>query len=95
LAQLALQKCDQVRDDVLPQFGVSLEDRPYIANTVWKLEDLKTLMLERQRKLDKEQRNIQTKVKQLEENLRKAREAYEKKLKDRAHMFKNLDLYSK
>ncbi len=52
-------------------------------------------MLERQRKLDEEQRKFQTKAKQLEENLRKAREAYEKKLKDTAHMFKNLDLYSK
>lgn len=51
-------------------------------------------MLERQRKLNKEQRNIQTKVRQLEENLRKAREAYEKTLQDPAHMFKNLDLYS-
>jgi cysteinyl-tRNA synthetase len=34
LAQFALQKCDQVRDDVLPQFGVSLEDRLYIVNTL-------------------------------------------------------------
>jgi hypothetical protein len=52
-------------------------------------------MLERQRKLDEEQRKVQTKAKHLEENLRKTRESYEKKLKDRAHMFKNLDLYSK
>jgi cysteinyl-tRNA synthetase len=94
LAQLVLQKCDQVRDDVLPQLGVRLEDRPDIGKTVWKLEDVKTLMLERQRKIDEEQRNVQTKFKQLEENLRKAREAYEKTLQDPAHMFKNLDLYS-
>jgi cysteinyl-tRNA synthetase len=94
LAQLVLRKCDQVRDDILPQLGVRLEDRPDIGKAVWKLEDVKTLMLERQRKLDEEQEKIQKKLQQLEESLRKARDAYEKILQDPAQMFRQMDLYS-
>lgn len=92
-----LKKCDQVRDDVLPQLGVRLEDRADIGKAVWKLEDAKTLMLERQRKIEEEQEKIQTKLSQLMEHAQKARAAYEKALKEPSTIFKtpeNLELYS-
>eukprot|EP00002_Diphylleia_rotans_P021842 TRINITY_DN4261_c0_g1_i1.p1 TRINITY_DN4261_c0_g1~~TRINITY_DN4261_c0_g1_i1.p1 ORF type:complete len:633 (-),score=155.01 TRINITY_DN4261_c0_g1_i1:621-2519(-) len=44
-----LQICDSIRDDVLPELGVRIEDRG-TDKSVWKLEDKTTLRMEREQK---------------------------------------------
>lgn len=54
-ARELLEMCDQLRDDVLPRLGVRLEDRTG-ENSVWKLEDAESLMLEIRRKKEEEEK---------------------------------------
>lgn len=45
---IPLQECDRLRDDVLPELGVRLEDR--LNQTLVKLVDKETLLREREQK---------------------------------------------
>ncbi|KAF8376287.1 cars-1 [Pristionchus pacificus] len=65
-----LEECDRVRDEVLPELGVRLEDR---ANeTVLKLVDKETLLMEAMHKKNAEQQKQAEKEKRLREQAEKA-----------------------
>jgi len=64
-----LEECDRIRDDILPELGVRLEDR---ANqTCLKLEDRATLLREREQKLAAERAKLEAKKKREEEAAKK------------------------
>jgi len=71
----ALQECDRIRDELLPQYGVRLEDKDKGASVV-KLVDKDELMKEKQR--EKEER--EEKARQKAEAARKKAEADAAKL---------------
>jgi cysteinyl-tRNA synthetase len=88
-----LQAADQLRDLILPDVGVRMEDKGTGANvvTVWKLDDPEVLRREREQKeaqkLEKEKQKMETQ--------RKLREKEEKAKVDPATMFLSMtDLYS-
>lgn len=68
--QKILSICDDVRDDVLPKIGVRLEDRGTDQAAMWKLEDVKTLVMEIERK-----RQAEASRREEKERKRLAREA--------------------
>jgi len=57
-----LAMCDRVRDDVLPELGVRLEDKE--AGPIVKLVDREVLMRERQRELDRKEEKARQKAEQ-------------------------------
>ena len=61
-----LQACDRIRDEVLPNLGVRLEDKPEPQPTVIKLVDKDELIRERENKLKQEE------AKRLEKEKKKA-----------------------
>ena len=91
-AGVILKECDVIRDDVLPNLGVRLEDKEAGVATVIKLVDRKELMREREEKLRAEEQ------KRLEKERKKA-EAAAKAAKNKIppwEMFKSeTDKFSK
>uniref|UniRef100_A0A914WDT4 Cysteine--tRNA ligase, cytoplasmic n=1 Tax=Plectus sambesii TaxID=2011161 RepID=A0A914WDT4_9BILA len=65
-----LEECDRLRDDVLPDLGVRLEDRH--AKTMIKLVDREELLRERQQAIEAEQARELEKQKRLKEKADKA-----------------------
>ena len=67
-----LQACDRIRDEVLPNLGVRLEDKPEPQPTVIKLVDKDELTRERENKLKKAQVGTRCGSNCNEENTQKA-----------------------
>jgi len=87
-----LSVCDQVRDNVLPELGVRLEDRP--TGSVWTFEDPKILAKERQQKVVAElERRVQKFVNALRAK-EKALKTAEEGLIPAKDMFRNDPSYS-
>jgi len=72
--QAYLQLCDQVRDSVLPELGVRLEDQG--EGFVWKLDDPEVLRREREEKAkaasEAQRKKVENKLAQAQANLDKA-----------------------
>lgn len=43
---------DNLRDDILPQLGIRLDDKGQDKQAIWVLEDVEVLLKERQKKID-------------------------------------------
>ena len=67
-----------MRDDILPELGVRLEDRAPGEAAVWKLEDKQVLLMERERA----RQEAEEKQRQKEEAKRKREEEERKKLEE-------------
>lgn len=83
-----LKLCDAVRDDVLPELGVRLEDRVG-EKSIWKLEDKQVLLMERER-----MREEQMERERQKEELKRQKEEAERRKWEEAKvppsdMFKN------
>eukprot|EP00607_Mallomonas_marina_P002937 CAMPEP_0182429724 /NCGR_PEP_ID=MMETSP1167-20130531/32935_1 /TAXON_ID=2988 /ORGANISM="Mallomonas Sp, Strain CCMP3275" /LENGTH=473 /DNA_ID=CAMNT_0024613837 /DNA_START=463 /DNA_END=1885 /DNA_ORIENTATION=- len=88
-----LTACDDIRDNVLPDMGVRMEDKGSGAETVtvWKLDDPEVLRKERQQKEDAKRAKEIEKL----ENARKLREKEEKsKIPPQAMFMTKTELYS-
>lgn len=79
---------DSVRDDVLPELGIRLEDRGVDQPAVWKLEDAGTLVMEIQRKREGEARRKHQVEKQKAAKAAKLAEDLEKGRLSPSLMFK-------
>lgn len=90
-----LQACDRIRDEVLPNLGVRLEDKPEPQPTVIKLVDKDELIRERENKLKQEE------AKRLEKEKKKAQAEAKQAARDAKSlippwdMFKGDDKWSK
>ena len=90
-----LQACDRIRDEVLPNLGVRLEDKPEPQPTVIKLVDKDELIRERENKLKQEE------AKRLEKEKKKAQVEAKQAARDAKNlippwdMFKGDDKWSK
>eukprot|EP00603_Paraphysomonas_imperforata_P006991 CAMPEP_0114448774 /NCGR_PEP_ID=MMETSP0103-20121206/20511_1 /TAXON_ID=37642 ORGANISM="Paraphysomonas imperforata, Strain PA2" /NCGR_SAMPLE_ID=MMETSP0103 /ASSEMBLY_ACC=CAM_ASM_000201 /LENGTH=637 /DNA_ID=CAMNT_0001620825 /DNA_START=13 /DNA_END=1926 /DNA_ORIENTATION=- len=88
-----LKAADELRDSVLPELGVKMEDKGSGKDvvSVWKLEDPEVLRMERQRK----EAEKAAKEEEKEANRRRLREKEEKNKIPPSEMFKSqTDLYS-
>lgn len=63
--------CDDLRDDVLPNLGVRLEDRAKGQAAIWKYEDREVLLKERQAKIADREKKEEEKRRRKEEETRK------------------------
>jgi len=43
-----MKHCDEMRDDILPSLGISLEDKP--TGSLWRMEDKEKLLKEKEEK---------------------------------------------
>lgn len=73
-----LQLCDRMRDEILPEVGVRLEDRGGDQAAVWKLEDRETLLMELRRKREAENKRRAEVERQKAERAAKAAAELEK-----------------
>lgn len=88
-----LSLCDALRDDVLPDLGVRLEDKD--SGSVWKFEDPEVLKAERARKMAEAQAKADQKRADAERREREAAEKLAASLIKPEDMFKNMtDKYS-
>jgi cysteinyl-tRNA synthetase len=88
-----LQAADELRDTILPELGVRLEDKGSGVDvvSVWKMEDPEVLRMERARK----EAEKAAKEEEKEANRRRLKEKEEKNKVSPSEMFKNqTDLYS-
>ena len=88
-----LRAADELRDDILPELGVRMEDKGSGADvfSVWKMEDPEVLRMERARK----EAEKAAKEEEKEANRRRLREKEEKNKVPPSEMFRNqTDLYS-
>eukprot|EP00397_Hematodinium_sp_SG-2012_P012572 GEMP01012745.1.p1 GENE.GEMP01012745.1~~GEMP01012745.1.p1 ORF type:complete len:776 (+),score=217.25 GEMP01012745.1:85-2412(+) len=60
-SKVILEACDSVRDNTMVDLGIRLEDRPG-EKSIWKLEDVTTLQLERQEKEFERKQAVSTKI---------------------------------
>lgn len=88
-----LTLCDSVRDDVLPQLGVRLEDRGMDQPAVWKLEDADTLVMEITRKREAESKRREEVERQKQARAAKLLQDLEKGRLSPHLMFKEGDEY--
>lgn len=63
--------CDQLRDEVLPNLGIRLEDRGKGVESIWKYEDKEVLLKEIQAKALEKQRKEEEKRKRKEIEIKK------------------------
>jgi phosphoenolpyruvate synthase/pyruvate phosphate dikinase len=63
--------CDQLRDDVLPNLGVRLEDRGKGQEAIWKYEDKEVLLREREAKVQEKLKKEEEKRLRAELDLKK------------------------
>jgi len=88
-----LQAADALRDDILPELGVRMEDKGSGSDliTLWKLDDPEVLKLEREQKRKAKEEKERAKA----EAAARAREKEEKSKIPPQHLFVNMtDLYS-
>jgi len=90
-----LRVCDEVRDDILPNLGVRLEDKGK-EGSIWKYEDKEILLKERDEKQNIEKKKLEEKLKKQEEAARKKTELEEKSKIAPSELFiHQTNLYSK
>ena len=82
-----LKLCDELRDDILPNLGVRLEDRENNEKSAVKLIDREILLKEREIKKKLEQE------KQLEKERRKEELLLQQKLKDEQKKINPIDMF--
>jgi len=88
----ALEVCDKIRDEQLPELGIRLEDSG--KQTVWKLEDPEVLKVEiRRKKLEAEQK-AEEKRRLAEIQAQRKREKEERAKKPPQELFKNDEQFS-
>lgn len=83
---LILQKCDEIRDDILPNLGVRLEDKG-AGKAIWKFDD-KEKLLEEKKKREEDKKKSQEEAKKKEEDKQKKAEAAAKKVAELAERSK-------
>jgi len=66
-----LQLCDSLRDDILPNLGIRLEDRGKGVESIWKYEDKDVLLKERESKIKEKARKEEEKKLKKELDLKK------------------------
>lgn len=91
--QAILNAADALRDDILPELGIRMEDKGSGKDvvTVWKLDDPEVLRKEKEQKEEAKR----AKLKQKEEAARKLKEKEEKAKQNPVEMFLHMtDLYS-
>jgi len=73
-----LQCCDRLRDDVLPELGIRLEDREIGEPAVFKIDDKDTLLKEKKLRIEEKERKEKEKKEKAEARDKLAREKLEK-----------------
>jgi cysteinyl-tRNA synthetase len=92
--QPILAECDRLRNDVLPQLGVRLEDRK--GHTMVKLCDPETLIRERQQEIEQEQKiRLEKELKRQEAAVKEAEREAKRKIPPKDMFIDEKDKYSK
>lgn len=86
-----LESCDKVRNEVLPELGVRLEDREAGEAAVFKIDDKETLLREKQQLLEDRERKEKEKAAKTAAREAAAKEKLEKGKLSPSEMFKTSD----